>query len=118
MADSHNLSSANVSIPEAIASEDGDRWWIEGHVTPEMAMLAVLLEQVTLVGPDGMLDMFVGGVVDLDGKRRSVEDMRADANALLRSVHHVWARPTEDEEWFDLCAEGDEDAQPFTELSL
>lgn len=87
-----------VRVPEVLDNEDGDMWFIVGHVTEVEARLALLWQMLN----DGLL----------------VDD-RADAYAIARDVKITrrCAKPDPTDEYderFIDCAEDDPDAVLFT----
>lgn len=80
---------------EAFELEDGDEWYIVGHVTDAEA-----LEAVNRV------------VATYDGELFAADDL-CITRAYWRDAHN----PDNDEQW-DKCAETDEGAEPFTLVEL
>lgn len=103
-----------VVIPTAYEDDGGDRWYIEGHVSPEAAVLAVVLEQATNVGPTEAIDFLTGGHA-ADPLFGAAE---AGANELLTRVIHLWMVPDAGEETFTRCTPAAEGAKPYTVVSL
>lgn len=106
------------AIPEALSDEDGQVWFIEGHVEPALAVLAVVMEQVSnqcepiavLAGGEQYILRPDGGAITY---RHGWEEQRDHADALLRSVEHVWAYPIDEERWEKVPA-GTAGAEPWT----
>jgi hypothetical protein len=104
-------------VAEALGHEDGDRWYAQGHLTPEAMVLAVVLEQMSLIGPIEAAVLLTDGSPaigsgTLDGANL---DHRTHASGLLGMTRHLWLKWEGDENM--VPAEPDEDgAEPWTEL--
>ena len=116
-------------IPEALSNEDGDAYWVDGHVDPALAVLAVVLQAMVDVGAEHAEHALVNGPyrrsftvsepVASPPAAWSFTDQVEHANQLVRSVRHVWLRPDPDWEENMLPATGNEpDAHPFTLVPL
>lgn len=117
------------SIPKAHENEDGDVWWIEGHVSAEMAVLAVLLQACTYgVPPLAVADLLAGPFTDSEiaseqraegGTWADVEaGMRSHTADLLASVRQVWLVPHPDNDEVALPADANTPgAEPWTRIA-
>lgn len=104
-------------IPEALADEDGERWCLQGHIDPALAVLAVVFEQMVNLGPQEAYDLLTGGATNYgdSGPRRTIHDQQADATGLVECVSHVWMRwDGDNDEYMLRCEQGDEGAEPWT----
>lgn len=101
-------------IPEALASEDGERWWAKGHVAPTTMLLATLVETATNYGHED-----AGGMLASPTPGASLADNQAYVAVLADQVRHFWWKrdPDNDERMLD-CEPDDEGAEPWTELAL
>lgn len=108
-------------IPEALSDEDGETWFLQGHVEPSMAVLAVVFEQMVNYGPQEAYDLLTGGAAnyrDTEERRRTQADQQHDADGLVECVTHVWMRPDPTNEEIMLrCVEGDDGAEAWTVVS-
>lgn len=68
-------------IPEALATEYGE-FWMEGHVDPALAVLAVVREQMINVGADEAADLLLGHSV----RPRAVELFEVAAGELAPMI--------------------------------
>jgi len=111
-------------IPEALGDENGEMWFIPGHIDPALAVLAVVVEQMVNVDGDAAEYLLVGpnacGLTcdhPPDWPHRQYSDRLNDADDFLRSVEHRWHRPNpanpDDENW-PQCEADDPGAQPWT----
>lgn len=114
------VSGEGLTVAEALGHEDGDRWFAQGHLTPEAMVLAVVVEQMSLVGPNEAAELLTRGEPSsgLDGHfvlRGDYPTHRDKATELLGMTRHLWLRWEGDENM--VPAEPDEDgAEPWTEL--
>lgn len=110
------------ALPEALGDEDGEHWWMQGHVAPATAVLAVVFEQMLNVDEYAAMEVLVGGPDRSPRGARpgwSPADQQDNADRLVRRVKHIWVKddPDNDERW--LPAEpGEDGAEPWTEVSL
>ncbi len=99
-------------IPHAWENEDGGTFWIEGHIDPALAVLAVVVTTMVDVGAHEALSMLFGDV-------RDPIDQRTQANGVLRSVRHVWMKPDPKNDENMLPARADEPgAQAWSRLTV
>lgn len=108
------IDAGQTTIPVAMSDEDGDRWWVHGHVSPEAMVLAVVLCTATELGNPEAIELLTGGDF-ADGIK--VDDKIANANSMLTRVAHVWYVDTGSEN-SPLVAPGTPGAEPLTVLSL
>lgn len=104
-------------IPEALGSEDGERWWARGHIDPMAMVLAVLVEQATHAGPDAAGSMLVkfrlGGEIPTQAENQVIVGQMVD------EVRHYWCKPDPDNDERQLdCDADDPAAEAWTELAL
>jgi hypothetical protein len=100
---------ATLTIPEALGDEDGERWYLQGHIEPALAVLAVLREQMMNVGPDEACSLLIGPddrlvglglrakVAELIDTSKPVDEIAFDlyrAGVLLGSQHGAAGRRT------------------------
>ena len=96
-------------IPMAIDDESGERWAVEGHVSPEMAVLAIVVMHTC----EHLLD-----VADLTGVTDGLEQ-REWLELLLTAQRHGWLYADErDREGLFPCDETHPDAMAYTLVEL
>lgn len=77
-------------VHEAISDEDGDSWYVKGHIAPEAMVLAAIVCIATEVGSSDAIDTLVG-VEDETLSYVAIRDrMVRTADTLLGSVRHLW----------------------------
>lgn len=114
-----NTTTPTRAIPEALGEEDGERWFVLGHIEPALMVLAVMLELATSCGAE---EMFEGLTGQRPGYRYTpgvYAAMQQHAESLLGSVRHVWFKPDpddDDDEKMVQAVEGEPGAEPWTEL--
>lgn len=97
-------------IPEATSLGDG-RWWIEDHVDPAAAVLAVVVAEMVYNGPAR------AGAFLLGEAPRTSSERFDHADDLVARVRHVWKKPDPtDEERLLSCSEDDPAGRPWTEV--
>lgn len=108
------IDTGHLTIPEAYCDEDGDRWYIPGHVPAEAAVLAVTVSMARQIGNDEAIEFLVGDDIDSpDGDAK-----RVISNALLTQVSHRWiVWTTEHRDRFEFTDPGTDGAEPLTVLA-
>lgn len=110
---------APVTIPEVLEDEDGEKWWLPGHVEAALMVLAVVFDQMVNVGYDEAGDLLTGGKPSWGAQRRMPSQCRAEADGLLATVRHVWmAEDAANEETMHYCEPDAPGAMAFTMLDL
>lgn len=85
------LVEAKHTIPEVLADEDGESWYVKGHITPEAMVLAATVCIATECGSSDAIDTLVGVEdVTLLSYLAVRDRMVRNANTLLDSVKHLW----------------------------
>lgn len=115
------MSAPTRPIPEAFGSEDGETWWVVGHVDATSMVLAAVFEQMVNVGAQEASDLLIGGAPRYtnDDNRRTLDDIDRDVAALFDAVCHVWlVQDPDDDDAMHSAASGDVGAEAWTRLDL
>ncbi len=110
------------ALPEALGDEDGENYFLQGHVDPALAVLAVVADLMNNASPDAARDFLLGGELVLRperGTRWDFDDQRQRSTEVLDGVVHYWAKQDpDDDERMVRCEEGDEFAEAWTQVKL
>lgn len=111
---------ARIKIPTCWEHEDGFVYYVEGHVSPEMAVLSAITSTMIMVGAPEAMQMLVGGpVTGVNGDGWLVSDQFDMADDAVNSTAHIWMRPLPfDDENMYVCDAADEGASPWTIVRL
>lgn len=103
-------------LPEAYGSEDGDSWFVLGHVDPAIMVLSVIAEQAGLCGEHEVFDFVKGW----DPKEPDTwNKSRTHLASLVKSVKYRWMKPHPTDEEQSLPAQPWEaGAEEWTELRV
>ena len=114
-------------IPYPLMDEDGEHYWLPGHIDPTLMVLSAVVEQMIDVGPHEAMQLLVGGPISRDMTvvsdrpvwAWSYDDQRRRARELVESVEHVWmVEHPDDADRMIPCGPNHPGAQPFTHLGL
>lgn len=113
--------STPLTLPEALGDEYGDNYYLQGHVEPALAVLAVVADLMNNSSPDYARDFLLGGhlMFRQDSLRWDFDKQRQRVAEVFAGVSHYWAKQDpEDDERMISCEPDDEYAEAWTRVKL
>lgn len=104
-------------LPEALGTEDGDSWWLQGHVDKTTAVLAVLVEQATYAGPEYAGHLLRTGLSQ-DQEGNNLAENRQWAAEFVDRVEHGFWITLDDGERMVRCDRADPGAEAWTLVTV